>query len=468
MANIKFGTDGFRGVIADTFTFENVELIVKSIVKYVYDTKDTKKLLIGYDPRFMADKFALFASNLFSKYGLETILSDKILPTPVLAFSAKHLNANAVMFTASHNPYEYLGLKFIPSYAGPATNAITDALVENIKKIEKKPEILDKYLAAKPKKTKICDFSKDYFEHLSKLIDIKKIKNAGIIIVYDSHYSAGLNHFDKFLEMNGIKFTNLCDEFDPTFADSLPEPKLPYIQELADYVEIHTPSVGFSNDGDADRFGVINENGEQVSANEIICILSKHLAKNKGMKGDIAVTVGASGCHEIMAKKLGRKLKITPVGFKYLGDAMRNFDIMIAGEESGGLSISGHIPEKDGILANLLILEAMAYENKSLVDLQKALNKELGGAFFNNRIDQKLSSQKQLKEALEKFSKIKEINGHKVTRTLKIDGIKLFLDDNSRVLIRPSGTEPLLRIYSETRDKQSLNALNKAIKDIVS
>ena len=467
MANIKFGTDGFRGIIADTFTFENVELIVKSIIKYVYKTKDTKKILIGYDPRFMADKFANFAANIFAKYGLEPIISDKILPTPVLAFNAKHLNANAVMFTASHNPYEYLGLKFIPSYAGPATNAITDALMKNIADIEKKPQILDKFLVNSPKKILKKDFSLDYFEHLSQIIDIKKIKDAKINIVYDSHYSAGLNHFDKFLNMNKIKFTNLCEEFDPTFANSLPEPKLPYINDLADYVEIHPKSVGFSNDGDADRFGVINENGEQVSANEIICILSRHLAKNKKLKGDIAVTVGASSCHEIMAKKLGKKLKITPVGFKYLGDAMRNYEIMIAGEESGGLSILGHIPEKDGILANLLILEAMAYENKSLVELQQALHKDLGCSFFNTRIDKKLSTQKQLKNALEKFQNLKNVLNLKIKKSLKIDGIKLFLEDNSWILVRASGTEPLLRIYIESQNEEKLEQIKVFLQELI-
>ena len=247
---------------------------------------------------------------------------------------------------------------------------------------------------------------------------------------------------------------------DTDFGGGMPEPKPKFLKELIEKVKAKGNSVGFANDGDADRFGVINENGEYVTPNEIIAILLLHLTRNKNLKGSLVKTVGASLMLDRTAEKLGVEVVETAVGFKHVGEAMRKFNPVIGGEESGGLSIQGHIPEKDGILANLLVLEAMAYSNKSLVELQKDLDNFVGCKFFNDRIDKKLTNFDEVKPVLEKFKNLESINGLKITKKDFKDGVKLYLEDNeSWILVRPSGTEPLLRIYFESGSRERINEL---------
>lgn len=455
MSGIKFGTDGWRAVIGKDFTDENVKTVIKSIGKYVYDNFGLdKKILIGYDPRNMAEEFASSSAEQLAGYGFNVLLSENVVPTPVLAYGAKYFNACAVMFTASHNPPEYLGIKFIPDYAGPATSDITDELTFNLNvpfKSDWKGSV-NKF-----------DFSKDYFSHIENLIDFKRIKNLKKNIIYDGLYSASIGYFDKLLEKHGIKYTGLHMYHDVNFGGGMPEPKPQYLKELIKEVKSCPNSVGFANDGDSDRFGVISENGEYVSPNEIISILLMHLKKNKGYKGCLIKTAGASLLLDKTAGALNTDVIETAVGFKHVGEAMRKYNAIIGGEESGGLSIQGHIPEKDGILANLLVLEAMAYEGKTLVELQDNLYKLAGCRFFNDRTDFKLENFEQVKPVLENYENIKEVAGLKVIRQDKKDGIKLYLQDNSSwILLRPSGTEPLLRIYFESDSLEKLEKIKSA------
>lgn len=279
-------------------------------------------------------------------------------------------------------------------------------------------------------------------------------------IIFDGLYSASIGYFDKLLQTHGIKFDSLHLFHDPDFGGGMPEPKPKFLKELIEKVKAKGNSVGFANDGDADRFGVINENGEYVTPNEIIAILLLHLTRNKNLKGSLVKTVGASLMLDRTAEKLGVEVVETAVGFKHVGEAMRKFNPVIGGEESGGLSIQGHIPEKDGILANLLVLEAMAYSNKSLVELQKDLDNFVGCKFFNDRIDKKLTNFDEVKPVLEKFKNLESINGLKITKKDFKDGVKLYLEDNeSWILVRPSGTEPLLRIYFESGSRERINEL---------
>ncbi len=457
MANIKFGTDGWRAVVGKDFNETNVKTVIKSVGKYVYDNFGlSKKIIIGYDPRNMAFEFAEQSAKQLSEYGFEVLLSDKILPTPVLAFSAKFLNACAVMFTASHNPPEYLGIKFIPDYAGPATSDITDELVKNLN------EDFESKGCGTYKK---YDFAPDYFEHIEKLIDFEKIKNLKKNIIFDGLYAASIGWFDKLLDKYGIKFEGLHMWHDVNFGGGMPEPKPKYLKELIEKVKREENSVGFANDGDSDRFGVIDENGEYVSPNEIISILLIHLKKNKNYSGSLVKTVGASLLLDKTAEKCGVEVIETPVGFKHVGEAMRKFNPIIGGEESGGLSIQGHIPEKDGILANLLILEAMAYENKSLVELRKELYEFVGCKFYNDRIDKKLDNFDEVKPVLESYKNKTQIGDFKVKKTDTKDGVKLYFDDGcSWILVRPSGTEPLLRIYFESDSVEKLEYLKEKTK----
>ena len=456
MAEIKFGTDGWRAVTGKDFNEDNVLKATQAIAKYVYETFGIdKKFLIGYDPRNMADVFSKQCADVLTNLGFNVLYSKKVVPTPVLAYSAKLLNACAIMFTASHNPPEYLGLKFIPDYAGPATSDITDKITENLGL---------KMTPVRRGTFKEYDFLPDYEKHLEKLIDFDKIRNINTNIIFDGFYSASIGYFDKILEKHGIKFETMNMYHDKNFGGAMPDPKPQYLRDLTEKVKSNKNSVGLANDGDADRFGVINENGDYVSPNEIISILLMHLVKNKGYKGSLVKTVGASFLLDKVAEKLGIEVIETAVGFKHVGEAMRKYNPIIGGEESGGLSIQGHIPEKDGLLANALILEAMAYEKKSLTQMQKDLYNFVGCRFYNARIDKKLSNTGEIKPVLESFKNKKEIGNYKIVKTDLKDGIKLYFDDNtSWILVRPSGTEPLLRIYFESDSLEKIEELKKAV-----
>lgn len=450
--SIKFGTDGWRAVVGKEFNEENVRTVAKAIGKYVFDNFGSdKKIIVGYDPRNMALEFARLTAEQLGGYGFNVLLSDRVLPTPVLAYSAKHLNACAVMFTASHNPPEYLGVKFIPDYAGPATSDITDELMANLSL---------PFDVCGDGKVEEYDFAPDYFEHIEKLVDIK---NVNTNIIFDGLYSASIGYFDKFLKNHGVEFDSLHMFHDVDFGGGMPEPKPKFLKELIAKVNAAPNSVGFANDGDADRFGVINENGEYVSPNEIIAILLMHLKKHKNYSGCLVKTVGASLLLNKVAEKLGVEVVETAVGFKHVGEAMRKFNPIIGGEESGGLSILGHIPEKDGVLANLLVLEAMACENKSLVELQKDLYDFVGCKFYNDRIDKHLESFDEVKPVLEGYKNKTAIGSFKVDKVDTKDGVKLYFDDKqSWILVRPSGTEPLLRVYFESGSLEKLEELKKA------
>lgn len=454
---IKFGTDGWRAVVGKDFNKENVEIVTKAIGKYVFDNYGIyKTIIVGYDPRNMAKEFSVQCAEILADMGFKVLYSDKVLPTPVLAFNAKHLDACAIMFTASHNPPEYLGMKFIPDYAGPATTEITDEIISNFN--------IDIPKCVKGKLI-YTDFSNNYFKHIKTLVDFQKIKDYSPRIIFDGLYSASIGYFDKLLSDKGIEYDSIHMYHDPNFGGGMPEPKPQYMSEMINYVKSHENYVGFANDGDSDRFGVINENGEYVTPNEIIAILLMHLKKHKKLSGCLVKTVGASLMLNIAAQKLGVDVIETPVGFKHVGEAMRKYNPIIGGEESGGLSIQGHIPEKDGILANLLVLEAMAYEGKTLVRLQKELHEFVGCRFINTRVDKKLKSQDEVKPVIEQFGQMDEVIGQKIVKKDDKDGIKLYLEDNTTwILVRPSGTEPLLRIYIESDCQDKIDRIISFVK----
>ena len=454
--DIKFGTDGWRAILGKDFTKENVKRTTLAIGKYIAENFGfEKKILIGYDPRNKADEYSFYCAQILKELGFSVEYSDKIIPTPILAYNAKIKDAAAIMFTASHNPPEYLGMKFIPDYAGPATSEITNEIVNNIDKPLKNSE--------KDGNIKTVDFSKEYFQHLDSIIDFDHIKELKTNIIFDGLYSASIGYFDKILSSKNIKFDSFHMSHDINFGGGMPDPKPKYLKELIEKVKSMPNSIGLANDGDADRFGVINEKGEYVSPNEIILILLKHLIK-KGYTGSVVKTVGSSILIDVVAKNLGIDVIETPVGFKHVGEAMRKNDVIIAGEESGGLSIKGHIPEKDGILANLLILEALATSKKTLVELQEELYKIAGTKFYTDRIDLELQSQKEIQPILEKAKNIKAVGEYKVSSIDTKDGVKLMLGNNTKILVRPSGTEPLLRIYFETDSKEKLQNLMELFK----
>ena len=464
---IKFGTDGWRAVVGKDFNFENVEIVTKAIARYIMD-KDgiDKPVIIGYDPRNMAKEFAHFSAEILKKAGFKVSVSSEVIPTPVLAYNAKELDADAIMFTASHNPPEYLGIKFIPDYAGPATTEITNAIVENIKNI--------KSLNFNPSRIydiEYTSFKELYFKHIEAIIDFEKIREYFTRedddgeIVYDGLYSASIGYFDELLRRNNISFESLHMYHDPSFGGGMPEPKAKYLQELIELIAHRTSAIGLSNDGDGDRFGIINEKAEYVTPNEIIALLLGHLIKNKGADGKLVKTVGASRMLDIIASLYDIDVVETPVGFKWVGAAMREYDTIIGGEESGGLSIKGHIPEKDGILADLLVLEMLAYEDKPLWELQEELKQKTGCSFINERIDVKLQDRNQLEILMKKYSQLENIADFEIASKDTKDGVKYYLDDDRTwILVRPSGTEPLLRIYFESDEKSKIEKLKEFFK----
>ena len=452
---IEFGTDGFRGIIARDFTFENVQKISHGIIKYLRDNlPDRKSILIGYDPRFMADEFARFCADIFVAAGYDTMLSNCVCPTPVLAYAATVAknSAGAVMFTASHNPKNYLGMKFIPNYGGPATKQITDIIVKNIE---------EGYTAPFCGGGKIInsDFREVYFSHLESLIDFNTIKKANIKFIYDGLFSASIGTFDEILNRHGINYEIVNNHYDPNFGGFLPEPKEKFMHHKKNGF------LTFANDGDADRYGVIDENGQWVSPNEILAILLKYLVENKNAQGKMIKTVGVSALVDVVSQKLNIETETTPVGFKWLSEKMRECPAILAGEDSGGLSTGSHIPEKDGIYANLLILEMISTLQKPLCALRSELLEFAGVNFYCDRVDVKLEDKEQMCSLQQKFLQMFDIAGMQIYDVLKVDGAKFYLGEEklSWILMRPSGTEPLLRFYIESDSTETLDKIKEFI-----
>ncbi len=450
---IKFGTDGFRGIIARDFTFETVERIIKAISLYIQNLKTNKNtIIVGYDPRFMARDFACFSVELLKKYGFRVILSKKVVPTPIVAYCAKYYpdSIGAIMFTASHNPKEYQGIKFIPDYAGPATKEITDEILKYLDKeieLKQEGEIIE------------TNLEENYFKHLESIIDFDVIIKNQPKIIYDGLYSASIGYFDKILDKHNIKYESFNMFHSSDFGGGLPEPKEKFMKHKKDgYIVV-------ANDGDADRYGVIDEKGNCISPNIILAMLLKYLV-SKGKKGAMIKTVGVSNAVEATAKKLNVKTITTPVGFKWLSEKMRNNETILAGEDSGGLSVGEHIPEKDGLFANLLIIEMLAKENKTLNQLVDEINEFIGSKFYTDRVDVKLNDDKRVLEIQEKFKHFDKIASFDIKEKLELDGIKLFLNDGlTSLLIRKSGTEPLLRFYIESDKLSYIDEIKKFINE---
>ncbi len=451
--NIKFGTDGFRGIIAKDFTFETVEKILNAISYYLHSlNSDKNTLIIGYDPRFMAHDFAKFASIFMQNQGFNIVLSSKVIPTPIVAYNAKyHPNSiGAIMFTASHNPKEYQGIKFIPNYGGPANKSITDEIIKYIDmpiKAHDKGNFEEKSL------------EEEYFKHIEKLIDFKSIKNNPPKIIYDGLYSSSIGYFDELLKRNKVPFESFNMFHSSDFGGGLPEPKEKFMK--------HNKSgfITVANDGDADRYGIIDENGKYISPNIILAILLKYLSE-KGLAGKMIKTVGVSSLVDIIADKLNIETITTPVGFKWLSEEMQKNKTILAGEDSGGLSTGNHIPEKDGIFANLLVIEAISKTNKKLSELVEEIKDYAGKEFYQDRVDIKLDNSAQAEILENKFKTFDKIADFNIKDKILIDGIKMLLDDTSSwILIRKSGTEPLLRFYIESDNIDKLNKIKNFINN---
>lgn len=462
---IKFGTDGWRGIIADDFTFSNVCKVTRAIAGYLETaySKD-RPVLIAYDTRFLADQFAQTAAEVLADLGWTVKIVDRDCPTPVIAYNARHLNsAGALMFTASHNPAPYCGIKYIPDYAGPATPEITDTIVANI-------DAADDAAPSGKNGDKITKFDPkpEYLKFIYTLLDVERIRGAQLKVKYDALYSTSRGYLDTVLEHCGCQIESLHASRDVLFGGGMPEPKAEQLGELIDAVKQDHADLGLATDGDSDRFGVVDEQGNVLTPNTVLLLLARHLIKNKGKTGAIVRTVATTHLLDNFALKYGLQIYETAVGFKYIGEKMRETDVLIGGEESGGLSIIGHIPEKDGILADMLVAEAIAYEGKPLSQLVEEAIKEADGPLYNQRLDLHLDDAHKA-AVLKSFTDNPpaDIAGIKVKEIGRKDGIKLYLEEGSWVLLRPSGTEPLMRVYLETNSVENQNQIAKTMEEMI-
>ncbi|MDD3627909.1 MAG: phosphoglucomutase/phosphomannomutase family protein, partial [bacterium] len=376
---IKFGTSGWRGIIAKDFTFSGVGRVTQAIADYLNRNYKTKKpVIVGYDTRFLSPEFARYAAEILAGNNIPVLFTKSFCPTPVISFIIMNRKlGGGINLTASHNPAEYNGLKFSPATGAPAPGDVTKDIenrILGIKETDIKHLSFDE--ASGKKLITIIDPEKEYFEQLRKLVNFKKIKAAKLNVVLDCMYGTSNGYLNKILQKES-NLSVLHDNRDPLFAGKSSEPDAENLEELSRTVREKKAHVGIATDGDADRFGIIDEKGNFIPANIVIPLLLEHLIKNKKMKGGVVRTLATSQLiDEICDKNNIKNFYETPVGFKYIGEKMLSEKILIGGEESGGLSILNHTPEKDGILADLLILEMIAYENKPLSKIIKELFKK--------------------------------------------------------------------------------------------
>ncbi|NLW46332.1 MAG: phosphoglucomutase/phosphomannomutase family protein [Firmicutes bacterium] len=464
MSEIKFGTDGWRDYMYDRFNLPNVQRVVNAIASYTKDNHGAERgLVIGYDARFFSDFFAKKAAEVLTAQGIRVFLSKRDYPTPLTAFAVTHYQAfGAIMFTASHNPPEYNGVKFIPEYAGPASLEITKAIEGNLIKHSEADTASGEPV---PQLVTAIDPTEAYLKLLRKLIDVDTVKKAGLNLVIDPMYATGRGFLTALFKDCSVR--EIHNRRDPLFGGAMPDPQKDYLGELIALVQSKSNSIGLATDGDADRFGIVDSDGTYINPNQVISLLLWHLITNRGLKGIAARSVATTHMIDRLGDLYGVEAVETPVGFKYIGEMMRTRPVIIGGEESGGLSIQGHLPEKDGILACALMAELRAVTGKPLLATLKDLYTKVG-EFYSNRLDIHLSeSAKATVLELCKVSPPEMIGTVKVNEVRTLDGFKFILANGSWFLIRPSGTEPLIRIYFEANSNEDLQVLTTDVRQLL-
>lgn len=457
---ITFGTSGWRGIIADDFTFEHVRIVSQAIAEVVKSSKHPQ-IMIGYDSRFMAEDFSRVIAEVLTGNEIKVFLCETPTPTPVISYTIIDRQlAGGINITASHNPAHYSGIKFNPESGGPALPEITKAIEQEIERIQhgRKPIRRERLQeASRMGLFESIDPRQPYFEAIRKKIDFERIRSIDLRVTMDLMYGAGNNYLDVLVkealgERTKEELIAIHDFRDPYFGGYRPEPDLKRMEELGKRVVQKGHHLGIALDGDADRFGICDEDGDFIQPNEYLALVAWHLYKNKGLKGDIARSIATSHQMDRVAEAYGGKAIVTPVGFKYIGDRIVTDNLVLGGEESGGLSIQGHVPEKDGILACMLALEMIAYEQKPLSQIREEV-REVSGTFYSERKDLHLESNAQKAELMDFFREMPEFAGHGFSEQWTTDGFGYLLnteDQNSWILARASGTEPVVRIYIES------------------
>src|SRR6266480_2626975 len=463
---IKFGTSGWRGIIGEDFTFENVRIASQGIANYLRKSgQKGSGVVVAYDTRFLSEKFALEASKILAFNDIHAFLCNRDVPTPCVSFETVRRKAmGAINFTASHNPPEYNGLKFSTSNGAPALPEITRAIEAEIHTVQERHERLDVY--EKSELIETIDPKDRYLAELRNKVDVDAIRKSGLRIAIDSLYGTSRDYLDYFLLEAGVEVKIIHNYRDPYFGGFSPECNEKNLAELRKIVTTEKYDLGLATDGDADRFGIVDERNRFVSPNTILALLAVYLKRYREIPGGLARSVATTHLIDAIARKLDVPLYETPVGFKYIGELILADKIALGGEESAGMSMYRHLPEKDGILACLLVAEMVERTGKKLHDLTEDMHAEFG-TYYTKRTDMKLTP--QLKESL--ASKLanppKTLEGLKVREVNTTDGVKLIFDDQTWLLFRLSGTEPVARVYAEACSPKDLKNLLDAGKKFV-
>ncbi len=470
MTRIAFGTSGWRGILCEDFIFDNVKVVIQAIADNLKaGGEQDKGVIIGCDTRFMGQRFAQEAARVFAGAGIKAYLCERDTPTPVISFEILRRGAaGAVNFTASHNPPEYNGVKFSPSWGGPA-------LPETTKDIERRAnemlgEVCYKEVqldaALRNGMVERIDPRPAYLADLETKVDFEAIRSIGKLGV-DTLYGTGRGYLDEPLKKHGISYSIINDYADPYFGGHPPEPAEKHIPDFISLVK-GDPAIrlGIATDGDADRFGILDADGSYIEPNYIIALLLDYLIRVRKMEGGVARSVATSHLIDAVAKKHGVPVYETPVGFKYIGELISQDKLVIGGEESAGLTIRGHVPEKDGILACFLVAEMVAREGKTVRELLERLYGEVGRV-VTRRDNLKLSPELETAYAAKVDAVPAEIAGSKVADVIRIDGTKLVLADGSWLLFRKSGTEPVVRLYGEAGNDARLAEVMEAGRQFI-
>jgi len=466
MRRISFGTSGWRGIFGEDFTFDNVRVVTQAIADHLR-AKGTaaKGVVVGHDSRFMGEKFARETARVLAGSGIKSFLCDRDTPTPVIAFEILRRQAAAgINFTASHNPPEYNGLKFSPETGGPALPETTRDIEERanamLGEICFKEMPLDQ--AFRAGLVEEIDPREAYFEQVRGLIDFAAIAASGMTIAVNPLYGTGRGYLDRLLKEAGVKILSLNDHRDPYFGGLPPEPAKSHIGDFIAMIR-KNPEIrlGLATDGDADRYGIVDGDGTFIEPNYILALLVDYLVRKKGKSGAVARSVATSHLVDAVAAHHGLEVLETPVGFKFIGDYISQDRILIGGEESAGLTVRGHVPDKDGILACLLVAEMAAVEGKPLIALLDDLYRRVG-EFHTRRENIRLSPELEDAYAGKLATPPAELAGKRVAKVITIEGAKFIFDDGTWVLFRKSGTEPVVRVYAEGRSAAELDRLFKA------
>lgn len=461
MSQIKFGTDGWRAVIAENYTFENLNIAAQATAKWIKKSGISQNgVVIGYDSRFLSRRFAEHAACVFAEMELPVRIAGRITPTPAISWAAREFNAVGVVITASHNPPEYNGFKLKAPFGGSASPEHIAGVEQELTGISSPVEIKSFQTYLKAGVVRELDLVEGYLGLIKQNIDLDAIKTSGIRVAHDPMHGAGSGIVKELL---GASVDEINGDQNPLFGGMAPEPVEEKMDKLAQKVVEAGCAIGLANDGDADRIGMVDENGIFVSSHQILSLLVKYLYEEKGLRGTVVKTFSTTDMLNKQAAAYGLPIEVTPIGFKYIADIIINGDVLAGGEESGGLAVKGHLPERDGIYIGLLVTEMMVKSGKKLSELVQALFDEFGPhKYFRNDI----LTEDRKKKAMIRFceeKKMDEIAGQKVIEWDFKDGIKHTLENGSWLLVRQSGTEPVLRIYSEASTRNKAKKLVDAV-----